>query len=264
MLDLIALHRLANEFSRCICGRTTHPQRLVPGGFVKLPTVEDLTALRKNLEAAVPRLKAAAELLANVPHPLPDFQRPTEYVGLVAPTDYAMLSGHIGTNLDQSRPAGHYRDVTNEYCVRQSTAKWTKNKMSSLMVGALARFNLNHKKLTPLAKDVAKMLGLKAPCDNPYMISIAQVVECVHSVEDSIMVIDALLDKGIKAERPVPITPCAGKGVGAVEVPRGLLIHSYEYDDQGRIVDADCVIPPTRTTAISRRISRHCCPPCGR
>jgi len=243
LLNLIALHRLANEFSAVICGRTTHPQRMVPGGFVKLPTREDLAVLRKKLADAIPRLTKAVELLANVPHPIPDFKRPTEYVGLVAPGEYAMLHGHIGTNLDQPRPASHYKDVTNEYMVRQSTAKWSRNKMSSLMVGALARFNLNHKHLTPVAKESAKALGLKAPCDNPYMVSIAQVVECVHSVEDSMAVIDGLLDKGIKPERPVEITPRAGKGVGAVEVPRGLLIHAYEYDAQGRIVDADCVIP---------------------
>jgi len=38
----------------------------------------------------------------------------------------------------------------------------------------------------------------------------------------------------------------AGKGVGAVEVPRGLLFHAYEIDATGRIIAADCVIPTSQ------------------
>ena len=38
-------------------------------------------------------------------------------------------------------------------------------------------------------------------------------------------------------------------GVGAVEVPRGILYHHYEYDDRGRIVRANCVIPTTQNNA---------------
>jgi coenzyme F420-reducing hydrogenase alpha subunit len=34
-----------------------------------------------------------------------------------------------------------------------------------------------------------------------------------------------------------------GSGVGAVEVPRGLLFHNYEIDEKGIIVNANCVIP---------------------
>ncbi|NCC23631.1 MAG: Ni/Fe hydrogenase subunit alpha [Deltaproteobacteria bacterium] len=240
---LISLHRMANEFSRVVCGRTTHPQRLVPGGFAKLPTVKDLETLRRDLKDSLSGLQTAVDVLASVAGAIPAFTRPTEYVGLVSPAEYALLHGHISTSLDQTRPAGHYRDVTNEYMVRQSTAKWTKNKMGSLMVGALARFNLNHAYLTPRAKAAAKALGLSAPCHNPYMISVAQLVECVHSVEDSLALVDGLVARGIKAEARMDIRPRAGKGVGTVEVPRGLLIHAYEYDDQGRIVDADCVIP---------------------
>ena len=32
---VLQLHRLANEMSNLLCGRTTHPQRLIPGGFSK-------------------------------------------------------------------------------------------------------------------------------------------------------------------------------------------------------------------------------------
>ena len=45
------------------------------------------------------------------------------------------------------------------------------------------------------------------------------------------------------------VVPRAGEGVGAVEVPRGVLFHHYEYDQTGHIVRANCVIPTTQNNA---------------
>lgn len=249
LVGLVALHRLANEFSRVICGRTTHPQRLLPGGFAKVPTKDDLEKLRKDLEDSIPGLQKAADLFASVRDKLPGFTRDTEYVALVTPGEYALYWGELGSSLDKRRPVKFYKELTKEYCIPQSTAKWTKNLRESYMVGALARFNLNHTLLHPLAKKIAKQVGLVAPSTNPYYNNLAQLVEVVHSVEDSIALIDTLLRRGIKREKRPQVTPRAGKGVGAVEVPRGLLFHAYEYDSKGRIIQADCVIPTNQNHA---------------
>ncbi|MBG0777553.1 MAG: Ni/Fe hydrogenase subunit alpha [Desulfovibrionaceae bacterium] len=243
LTGLIALRRLSNEFCQTVCGRTTHPQRLIPGGMAKTPTVAELRELRQKLADSVDGLKGAAALFGAVKDKLPAFQRKTEYVGLVAHGEYALYWGQIGSTMDRRKPARFYRDITREYMVPQSTAKWSRNMMESYMVGALARFNLNHEHLSPLAAQVARDLGLVAPCHNPYYNNLAQLVECVHSTEDSIALIDALLTRGLRREFPAKITPRAGQGTGAVEVPRGILFHNYEYDDEGRIVQADCVIP---------------------
>ena len=68
------------------------------------------------------------------------------------------------------------------------------------MVGAFARFNINYDKLSPLAKKVAEMFGLKPICYNPFMNSIAQLVEIVHSVEDSIRLITELETTGLESQ----------------------------------------------------------------
>ena len=47
---VLKLHRTANEMSNLICGRTTHPQRLIPGGFSKIPSMKELAALRDKLQ----------------------------------------------------------------------------------------------------------------------------------------------------------------------------------------------------------------------
>jgi sulfhydrogenase subunit alpha len=243
LVNLVACRRISNEFSRIICGRTTHPQRLIPGGMELFPTSQELVELKSKLEQSLDRMARIVDLFAALSDKWPDFKRPTEYVALVSPTEYALYSGEIGSSKDTIRPAMLYQQVTNEYCVPQSTAKWTRNTGDSYMVGALARFNLNHRLLSPQAQKAAQKLGLKAPEYNPYLNTIAQLVECVHSAEDSLEIISRLLGQGIREEKPARIKVKAGKGVGAVEVPRGILIHSYEYSDQGRIVSADCVIP---------------------
>lgn len=110
------------------------------------------------------------------------------------------------------------------------------------MVGALARFNINYDQLSPRARKAAAELGLSAPCHNPFMITIAQVAETIHAVEDSINLIDQILEKGLEEEDNLTKFR-AGRGVGAVEAPRGILFHDYTYDENGILTNANCVIP---------------------
>jgi coenzyme F420-reducing hydrogenase alpha subunit len=71
----------------------------------------------------------------------------------------------------------------------------------------------------------------------------------VHCVEDSIDIIDELLEQGVKPEEPAEVTIKAGEGVGSCDVPRGILFHHYAYDDDGRCVDANCIIPTNQNMA---------------
>jgi len=243
---VLRLHRLANEMSNMICGRTTHPQRLIPGGFSKIPSMKQLTELRERLKASVPDLQAVAELLKSLAPKIPDFVRETEFIALTTPSEYALYDGKIGSTDTAAAPAREYLSYTNEYIVHNSTAKWAKNKRESYMVGALARLNINYDKLSSLAKKIAEMFGLKPVCHNPFMNNVAQLVEVVHSVEDSIKLINELEAAGLKSqpEYNLPeIKVKAGQGVGAVEVPRGVLFHDYTYNNNGICTKANCIIP---------------------
>jgi coenzyme F420-reducing hydrogenase alpha subunit len=118
------------------------------------------------------------------------------------------------------------------------------------MVGALARFNNNYEKLSPLARWAAEEMGLKPVCYNPFMNNVAQLVEVAHCLEDGVRIINELLAMGIKEEdRSVEVKGGTGPstalrtGVGATEVPRGLLIHEYTVDDNGTITGANFIIP---------------------
>jgi coenzyme F420-reducing hydrogenase alpha subunit len=62
----------------------------------------------------------------------------------------------------------------------------------------------------------------------------------VHCVEEVINIIN---DLKLKTEDQKVYKVQSGKGIAAVEAPRGILIHQYEIDRQGRIVKANIITP---------------------
>ncbi|MBN2839513.1 MAG: Ni/Fe hydrogenase subunit alpha [Coriobacteriia bacterium] len=242
----LKLKRLGHEWGSIIGGRTTHPITVLPGGFSSLPSERDLAELRAKLVAAVPDLEATVETILSVADRLPAFDRPTEYMAVHEDGQYGLFTGSVETvlgNGDRARyDIADYLSITNEFMLAQSTAKHTKNRLRSYAAGALARFNVNYDQLHPEAKKAAESLGLAPICTNPYMNSVAQVVECVHAAYESIRLIDELLEDGIVEEGLVRPTRFES-GISAVEVPRGILYHDYTYDDEGLCVRANCIIP---------------------
>lgn len=241
---IISLHRMANELSELICGRTTHPITLIPGGFSYIPSEKKLINFKQLLVDNLPICSEVANVVLDNAHKLPNFTRETEYIALTSKEEYALYDGEIGSTDTGTHPVKDYKSIVNEFFVPQSTAKYCKHHRDSYMVGALARFNLNADLLTPSAKQLAKQFKLHPVNFNPFMNTIAQLVEFVHSVEDSIELIDILLDKKIhRDEKPTSFKVKQGTGVGAVEVPRGILFHEYTYDANGICTNANCVIP---------------------
>ena len=73
--------------------------------------------------------------------------------------------------------------------------------------------------------------------------------EVIHCVVDTIKLIDTLLEKGIKPEKPNQEPAKYGRGIAITEVPRGILFHDYTYNRQGSIEAANCVIPTGQNLA---------------
>lgn len=242
----LRMKKLANDLCDVFGGRTVHPITPTVNGFTKLPEIKEIKDIRMRLVDASPDLEATLELFKTLK--IPAFERETEYISLKSKEEYALYDGVIASTDAGTTPVANYRNWTNEYLVPHSTAKYTKNVRDSYSVGALARFNNNHEQLSPRAKKAAAGMGLKAPCYNPFMNTVAQVVEVVHGVDESIRLIDELLDKGLK-EEDRRILLKAGKGVGSVDVPRGILFHDYTYDKNGICREANCVIPTNQNHA---------------
>jgi coenzyme F420-reducing hydrogenase alpha subunit len=248
VIKIVSLHRLANYLSDLTCGRTTHPITLEVGGFTMIPTEKEMVAVREQLEEAKQVCSDVAQVVLANADKLPDFTRETEFIGLTNDDHYALYDGDIASTDGGRWPDEDYMKVTNEYVVPQSTAKYTKHRRDSYMVGALARFNLNYDQLSKEGKEVAEMFGLKPVCHNPFMNNVAQTVEMMDSIVDSIGLIDRILDIGLEEEEN-EIEIRAGRGVGAVEVPRGILFHDYTINDLGNCVKANCIIPTNQNHA---------------
>jgi len=240
LLQAVRLHRLANEWSDLIGGRTTHPINMVVNGFTRLPTPDELRALRQRIMDTIPDLEAWVGIFKTLD--IPDFERETEYLALQKGDEYAFYNGAIASTDGGTTPVPQYREKIKEFVVPYSTAKHTKAARESFMVGALARFNNNYEKLSPLARRAAEEMGLRPVCYNPFMNNVAQLVEVAHCFEDSVLIINELLAMGLK-EEDRSVTIVGGTGVGATEVPRGLLIHEYTVDDRGTISGANFIIP---------------------
>ena len=245
---IIGVHRVANQMSELFAGRVTHPITLIPGGLSQVPTEKQLRDLQDLLKAQVAPLVTIVEVVLSVAANLPAFERDTEYVSLKQDGVYTFYHGDIASTDGMTKPVSEWESVANEYVVGQSTAKWAKWNRDAYAVGALARFNNNAELISPLGKKVAEMFGLKKGCCSPFMNNVAQLAEAAHVVEASIELIDKLLTKGVKPEK-VSVTPKAGKGHAAVEAPRGILFHSYEFDKDGICVAGNLCIPTNQNHA---------------
>jgi coenzyme F420-reducing hydrogenase alpha subunit len=240
------LKLIGNKLCDLVAGRTTHPVSLQPGGVAMMPAREKLLALRDDLQRSVEDIGKTADLLGTFK--IPAFERETEFVALKGETEYPWIGGRLVSTDGVELPESDYRKMTNEYVDKDNTSKWCRLSRPSFAVGALARYNNNHSLLHPEAAKAAARFGLAPVCHNPFMNNVAQLVECVHVTYDAIRLIGELVQMGA-APTMAEVKPRAGIGVGAVEVPRGILYHEYEYDGEGHIVRANCIIPTTQNNA---------------
>ncbi len=251
----LRMKKTCNDVCDILVGRHVHPISSIVGGFTKLPREKDIENMLGLLQGMRSDMEATLELISKLK--FPSFERDTEYVGLVSDDEeYPLLSGDVGST-DGIRLKKHdYRKITNEFIMPYSTAKRTKLSRESYAVGALARFNLNYDKLLPKARDVATILGLKPKCINPFLNTAAQLVECFHCLEHAIGILeefkkskinyDEEIVVGLNENNRIPVRE--GNGVGAVEVPRGILFHNYQTDEKGYIRNANCIIPTNQNT----------------
>ena len=247
VLRALKLKKLANDMCGIISGRKVHPIAMTPGGFTRIPATEEIQEIRDRLVDAEADIQATVDLFASLTPP--DFQRETEYEALWCEGEYALYRGtKIITTDGAEATTADYKNIIHEKVVDHSSSKHVSNKRSSLMVGALARLNNNYDQLHPKARKAAEKLGLKPINTNTFHNNTAQVIECAHAVHRGIEVCDELLASGLKDEKP-EVEVKAGRGVGISEVPRGLLVHDYTYDDNGCITDANLVIPTGQNLA---------------
>jgi len=249
----LRLKKLGNLIQETIGGRAIHPVNAVPGGFGTVPTLDQLIELRNALTEGMQDRAAVIDVMASLP-PADFCHDHTVYAALLSPNAGSYYAGDevlVASNGDRSMVrAAEYKKLTNEESVLHSHAKHSTFRGRPFMVGSLARLTVNPHRLTGNLAAAMERLKLQLPADNPMDNNKAQALELVGDVERAAEIVEHLLQHGVQDERPAEVHVRAGTGTAITEAPRGLLIHCYTYDADGRIMAAD-VITPTALNAAS-------------
>jgi coenzyme F420-reducing hydrogenase alpha subunit len=236
----LRLKKAGNELLELLGGRAVHPINVRVGGFYRLPTPAQLRAFRPVMAQALADALATVEAVSAFD--FPDFEQPYTYVSLRREDGYPLESGTVVTSTGLAFDVERFDEHVVEQHVAHSNAlqAWLRGS-GRYVVGPLARYSLNHDRLTEVAKQAAASAGLGPTCRNPFRSIVVRAVELVEACRIALTILDTW--DGAPAAA-VPVEPRAGVGYGATEAPRGLLVHRYRLAEDGTIEDA-VIIPPT-------------------
>jgi coenzyme F420-reducing hydrogenase alpha subunit len=238
----LRLKSVGTRIMEVIGGRAVHPINVTVGGFYRSPAVADIRGLVPDLEWG---LAASLEMIAEVSRfDFPGTPHEYDCVSLRPATGYPLDDGRIVSTRGLDIDVADYEQHFAERQVPWSTAlhSLTVPDERPYLVGPLARVNLCHDRLPPLARRAAESCGLEFPLRLSAQSIVARAIEIAAAFEEALAIArDAVAE--IAACR-IDYEPRAGVGCHATEAPRGLLYHRYEIGDDGLIAHA-AIVPPT-------------------
>jgi coenzyme F420-reducing hydrogenase alpha subunit len=236
----LALKKTGNSLIEILGGRAVHPISVRVGGFTKTPTTEELLRVRPflstGLQEAVETVRWAATL------PMPEFEQDYVFVALES-EEYPLEWGdEVRISGRGTYPVQEFEEVFQEDQVEHSNALHCRLKDGTpYMTGPMARLNLCHEKLHPIAASALEEVRLELPVKNPYRSIVVRAIEIVHAFAEAL----DLIDRYRRPPEPyVTGEPRDSAGFGATEAPRGLLYHRYGIGGDGLVKDAR-IVPPT-------------------
>lgn len=235
---LLRLKEVLNRVTAAFGGRALHPVAMTVGGFPKLPSRDLIGGLIEGLNGIRDDIRDTVTMVAGLDYP--GLETDAEFVALSGDGGYAINQGTLSSNLGLNVSEDDYSDAFDEKELTYSNAKRTIVKgRGPLMVGALARLNLNFDRLHGEAQQAAREIGFVPPARNPCLNNIAQALEIIHCVHECIELLDTVEGKDHF------IKPSVNEGFGSAvtEAPRGLLCHQYLVNRRGVVEQANIVTP---------------------
>ncbi|MFA6382890.1 MAG: Ni/Fe hydrogenase subunit alpha [Parcubacteria group bacterium] len=232
---------------KVIGGRVVHPLTNEVGGFKKAPNEEDLRKIVADSEEILREALDLAEFFKTIK--IPDFSRVTEYVCLGKRPNYSIYDGDIVFSKGLHIPVRKFEDNFQELQKQNEVIKKVEHAGKSYMIGAIARININHSKLNPYAQNYLESLKWKFPDFNPFHNILAQMIEIIHSIEESVKLLKELLNSDLNEVVTKPYKTRQGVGVAAVEAPRGTLYYHVEVDARGYIKNVNIITPTAQFLA---------------
>lgn len=248
--DWTLLRNLGTAIQSIIGGRPFHPVNLHVGGLSHIPAKDKLEALLTELKIAKPVALKTCELLLKFNPPVERTTKPL-FMALI-PEDgaYGFFGNKIRSSNAFESDIKNYKEYLAEQAVNYSHAKRSTGQGPALFVGAMARLNL----FGDLLKGDASAIYTSSPMaqgdNNSIWNNLAQSIEVVHAIDESIVLIEKILAQYATAKSldASNVKLKAGVATGAVECPRGTLYHHYELDSTGTILVADMVTPSAQNS----------------
>lgn len=251
MPDIVSLgfkiKGLGNDIQQSVGGRAIHQITPVVGGMSAAPSHEELKAVRDKAEALI---GAATEFLKLIP--------PIKSSSLVQVKNWVSLASDSGSDIlingTERLSIEKFRQRMNESSLPPSYTKHTLLDNEPFMVGPLARLLNAIPFPAGRAAELIEMLGVTKE-RSVYMNNLARGVEIVIFLEALTAIVNRLLDMNISEDNAilVDVSPKLSKGSAAIEAPRGLLLHTYTFDNNGCVTEGDIVTPTALNLAEMER-----------
>ena len=234
----LGIKKLGNLIQETVGGRAIHPFNLLVGGVGKVPAAAQLAALRDRIADIYDNVAASAAYIFNLDDVLPPLD-----AGAVCAVDggVSLFGDRLVTSTEVNIAACNVAGWLNEQIKEHTHAKISSfDETEPYLTGPLARLIMS--KPPEYAELFAHpVLGLSLK---------ARVVELKMAVERALLLIEQLLAGGLKSELPVAAVISKGAGTSLMEAPRGVLLHTYRFDEQGCCTATDIITP----TAINQRV----------
>lgn len=226
-----------NHLAILVSGRSVHATYPVVGGFIKFPAQEEVDEAIHKLQNIRPAVLRLVEVFKNAPF---HFDRQTKFMALVPKDSFGYVGGSIITSIGETYEKKDFRSHLEHTVLPYSEASAYTYNGESYMVGALARINLAKDKLHQKTKESLKETLELFPSTDIFYNNLAQAVEILHSVDESI---DILSNNTFKPEPVLKGTKTEGVGVGVIEAPRGTLYHKVVLGTGNKVTEGEVVVP---------------------
>jgi len=238
----LRIKKLGNRIQETVGGRAIHPFNLTLGGLGRVPDALQLQLLGDQLLEISNDVAVSMQYILGLKDILPRLAlTPTCGVSGGPPLFGDCLTTSTGLTLSACSAASWLNEQVEPHKYAKISAF---DGITPYMVGPMARLTLS-------------MPATYASCFTKVSIESsikARIIELQQSVERALALIEHLLADGIKKETPAKEVPAGGEGVSIIEAPRGVLLHSYRFDDRG-ICSAANIITPTAINQAAMSVS---------
>jgi F420-non-reducing hydrogenase large subunit len=251
--ELLRVRSIGQKVVEQVGGRGVHPVTAIPGGMAVRPTTESLATMAGWGAEAADSLERVSVVMREKLAALGSLHDTAtlDYHSLALSRDGAVdfLAGDWvvvdpAGNEERRFSSAEYGDNLIEHVMAGSYMKSVHLKGNSekhFFVGPLARLNVNSKMTTPKAQaalDTFRAAG--TPRLSVLDFVEARLIDMLHCAERIAAIAGGELGDGpIKVATP---QPAAGRYVGAIEAPRGILVHDYTTDDRGRVEKVNLIV----------------------